>query len=207
MAIIFFDEGALLSRLALLRKRDVIVFAAACAQRIFPSYAHFAEVAPDGRSGIEAFADALGRVWASSLFADPEDAVLLQLLARCEALLPSEDDAWQAGYPYAEDAATAIVYCLRLVHSGDTQEALWVARRLYEATDNFVLSGAGLTLDQPGSEALILAHPIVQAELTRQLRDLDDLAGAQVVAGDSREMYSMIRRRAESEAPFLFKDV
>ncbi len=41
--------------------------------------------------------------------------------------------------------------------------------------DNFVINGEDIDTNTPGAELRVLAHPLVQAELARQLSDIEDL--------------------------------
>jgi hypothetical protein len=50
-------------------------------------------------------------------------------------------------------------------------------------------------------ESHLLAHPIVQAELLRQRRDLDELLGAQQ---ESVELFIRLQDRARAEGPQFF---
>jgi hypothetical protein len=95
-------------------------------------------------------------------------------VARAAQLIPPEDDGWDdVERAYAEDAAAALGYAFRARMTGDPQEAAWASRRAYEAIDHFVQGkSSGTTLD----DAAILSHPLVQSELARQERDLNDLA-------------------------------
>ena len=63
------------------------------------------------------------------------------LLMACEGALPNEDDAWgQVAPTPMMRRQPAVLYCLRLVLSGDQQEAIWAAKRTYEVADNFVIT-------------------------------------------------------------------
>jgi hypothetical protein len=54
----------------------------------------------------------------------------------------------------------------------------------------------------PGAEARVLAHPIVQAELARQRRDIDELDSAP--AQDLGAVVARLRDRAKVEAASFF---
>jgi hypothetical protein len=58
------------------------------------------------------------------------------------------------------------------LRTDEAEPAAWAARQAYEAYDTY-LGGFDDAYDYEGS---IDAHPLVQAELARQARDLDDLA-------------------------------
>ena len=92
-------------------------------------------------------------------------------------LIPQEEEGpWIPEQADAEDAGAAVAYALRCRQNGRGQEAAWSARRAYEALDRYVINREDIDVNVPGAETQVLAHPLVQAELTRQLRDLQDLA-------------------------------
>jgi hypothetical protein len=113
-------------------------------------------------------------------------------------LIPSEDEGvWIQEQAAAEDAGAAVAYALRCRQNGRSQEAAWSARRSYEALDHYVATQENIDMDIPGAEARVLAHPLVQAELAHQRRDLDDLAN--VDEPSRMRATERLRRRAEME--------
>jgi hypothetical protein len=117
---------------------------------------------------------------------------------RCVALVSSDEDhePWIDEQPYADDACSAIAYALRALDTGEPQEAAWAGRMGYEAADHHVMRRLGVE-----GEPQVLAHPIVQAELARQRRDVDALLGARC---DSVELFVGLRERARREGPGFF---
>lgn len=173
-----------------------VAFAATCAERLLPLYTCYAK---QKVSGADNYLAALDYVWGclGVMRFDPQDAQ--RLLAECEKTLPDEDGAWKAGCPYADDAAASILYCLRLMLSGDQQEAVWAATRAYEVADNFVVAHAGHGIDSPEDELEILRHPVIQNELARQLRDLHELQLVGVDLPSLQGVCVQLRQRANSE--------
>ena len=58
--------------------------------------------------------------------------------------------------------------------------AIWrnppsAAQRAYEALDHFVIAKTGIDTSRPGANDEVLSSPLVQAELSRQRRDIDEL--------------------------------
>ena len=105
-----------------------------------------------------------------------------------------------ASFPYftvAEHAATAVAYTLRVMLAGEAQEAAWAARHVYEAIDEFVLSTTKIDLNAPGAEDKILSDQLVQKELGRQRRDLEDIIGKTEI--DARNAILHLRERSERE--------
>jgi hypothetical protein len=117
----------------------------------------------------------------------------------CEAALPREDgeEEWQS---IAEDAVAAVVYALECREQGSSEPAALSARRAYEAVDYLV------TYDEVGrcikSDAAALADPVVQAELARQARDLEELGSQR--GEDETELLGRLRERAIADAASVF---
>ncbi len=74
--------------------------------------------------------------------------------------------------------------------SGWRRPGAWAARQTYEAYDTYI---GGLD-DAYEYEESIDAHPLVQAELTHQARDLDDLAAPGLNADAIRRVAERARR-------------
>jgi uncharacterized protein YjaG (DUF416 family) len=193
--VLRYDEAAIVEALARLSPMLRVVFAAACAERLFPAYEDFCRRA--GRGDRAALANALEQVWRHLLGDEMRADQVGLALSRCMALVPGEDEQpWVDEQPYAEDAATAIAYTLGALASGDPQEAAWAARCASEAADYRVMYGLGVE-----SEARVVAHPIVQRELSRQRRDLEEVVEAREA---SPALVARIRDRARSEASSFF---
>jgi hypothetical protein len=171
------------------------VFALVCASRLLPAYRRFHEATGLGDpSGVEALA---GTLWAIASSEGTDESSLREAAYECEQLVPSEDEGWDEGtQPYAEDAVAALAYAFRARLTGQAQEAAWAGRRAYEALDHYVRN----VLDNK-DEAGTLSHPLVQAELGRQRRDLLELAKFE------DEAVPVFRRRAEAEAALIFATV
>ena len=111
------------------------------------------------------------------------------------AFLPDQDaPGWTPLTAYAEDALSALAYCLQCLRSPDAQEAAWAARRVYEALDYFVTTRDNISPDEPGGDVRVLGDSVIQAELERQARDITDLSRA----GDSlpQELLDNLRQRS-----------
>jgi uncharacterized protein YjaG (DUF416 family) len=195
MNMLHHDEAALVHDLAQVGIRSRVAFAASCAERLFPAYVAFCERA--GRGDRITLGEILERVWQHLRGDEMSIEQLHAELSRCMALIPGEDDEpWVDEQPYAEDAASAIAYTLRALDSGEPQEAAWAARCAYEAADHHVMHRLGVE-----GEPQILAHPVIQAEFSRQRGDLDELLGA---GQESAELFIRLRERARMDAPTFF---
>lgn len=210
-----YDEDRLLARLERLPPPFRAAFAAACAERLLPAYAGF--FARTGRGAPLSLADALERLWLD-LEGDSMSTYELQKeLSRATALITDEDeDDWVPGWAQADDAAAAVAYAVRCRQGGQAQDAAWAARRAYEALDHLLRHREDIGLGDPSAAAQMpanlgalaevewaLAHPIVQAELARQRRDLDELLACPSVR-DAPPLIVALHRRAREEALVMF---
>lgn len=204
MQEIGFCESALKEYLDQLPKQAKMAFAVACAQRIFPYYEKYAIALGPTQMDIKVFAEAFSYVLNNLISNDVDASTLQALLNRCMRVLPSEEDAWENGLPYAEDATAVIIYCIRLLLTGDTQEAVWAAKRIYEAVDSFVINAYQVDVNNVDGEKFILNHPIVRNELTRQVRDLEELANAKGSLQELKDVALLVINRAKLESISLF---
>lgn len=191
-----FHEQSLKQELDQLPRRSRVAFAASCAQRLVSVYHSFA--AKSGQAGRANLVEhAMDYIWAHIL-AVPEKETAVRQLANVMALLPDEDaPGWTPLTAYAENALSAMAYCLQCLQSGDAQDATWAARHVYDALDQLVTSRDKISPSEPGAEARILCDIAIQAELERQARDIADLSAA----GDflSPELLDSLRRRSAAE--------
>jgi uncharacterized protein YjaG (DUF416 family) len=195
-----FDEPALLQRLERLPRQSRTIFAAAVAERLLPAYVNYWKKASKGNP--TRLTAILEQLWKDLDGSKTSEEAQQESIDLCISLIPSEDsDPWFQEQVYADDAAAALAYALRSRESGNAQEAAWAARRAYEALDQFVIVKEDVDTHKPGAEQIILAHPIIQAELARQNRDLLDLAASR---SDISRIADQIRQRAKAEAETLF---
>lgn len=128
-----YSEVNLKERLAAGDLVEQVHFACACAERIFPLYELFA--ARTGQGDPALVRTSLDRAWAIQDGASADDDIE-QLRERVEALVPHDDQPdFSTWSPFAQNAAAAVAYALRLWLSGDSQNGVWAARQLYEAAD------------------------------------------------------------------------
>lgn len=194
-----YDEPALVRDLARVRSNARVGFAATCAERLFPAYVDFCAASGRGDRGV--LAEVLERLWQHLLGVEMTKEEVRSELSRCMALVPGDDDGPRVNeQACAGDAVAAVAYALRALETSEPQEAAWAARRAYEAADRFVIDRLDVRLDV-GGEARVLAHPIVQAEISRQLRDLRELLATQPA---STELLVRLRDRAREESRSFF---
>lgn len=194
-----FDKQRALADLDSIGADGRVVFALLAATRLKSGGERFFQ---DDLDAITGFRFAHEKIWAAI-----EGAVVLsgeeiaELIARCEELIPDEDSIAGADYgAYADDAIAALIYAYRCLDSREPQEALWAAQRAYDSADLWAireLRRQGKSV--PQDEGIVLSHPVVQTELARQSRDLQEL----VAVGKNRvpvDRVRSLRLRAERES-------
>jgi uncharacterized protein YjaG (DUF416 family) len=200
MGVLRFDEEELTQQLERLPPPFRTAFAAAVAERLLPAYASFAH--QTGQGDPTELAAILQRLWLN-LEGSQTSAEQDHNIALCMSSVPQESSGtWVPEQAYAEDAAAALAYALRSRKDGQAQEAAWAARRAYEALDHFIVEQEGIDTNEAGAETRVLSHPLVQAELLRQQRDLGELAANQQ---NLTRIADQIRERAKAESAYVFK--
>lgn len=202
MGILGFNEQSLVGELERLPSPFRVVFAAASAERLLPAYISFSR--QTGRADPTALATILERLWLDAQGNRMDTRQVQEDVDLTMSLIPQEDTiSWVSEQALAEDAAAAVAYALRCRLNGQAQEAVWAARRAYEALDHFVIAREGIDTSKAGAEAQVLSHPLVQAELLRQQRDLGEL-----LAADQQDLVRVALRahqRAKAESETVFR--
>ncbi|WP_437575183.1 DUF416 family protein [Sorangium sp. So ce887] len=197
-----FDEANLISNLERLPVPFRVAFAAACAERQMPAYRFF--IRQTERNPTNPMEIALEMVWADPSATNSATGLERQIEAIMN-LIPQEDSIegpWTQEATNAQNAGMAVAYALRAKLAGEAQEAAWAARVAYEALDNFIINKESVDMNTPGNELRVLSHPLIQAELGRQERDVRAL-----LAANNREIartVQEIRDRARVEAAAFF---
>jgi uncharacterized protein YjaG (DUF416 family) len=183
-----------------------VIFATSCAERLMPAYRLFhTEI---GGGDPVAMSRALEDLWANPVLPEVHEEVYEQQLEKIMGLIPQDDEigaSWSEQAIYAQDSGTSLAYALRARLTGEPQEAAWAARVAYAALDNFVIIREDIDTNKPGGEQRLISHPIVQAELRRQQRDLDELLNSS--GQDVQEIALRFRDRARAEAGSFFGPV
>ena len=201
MPLLRFSRTKLRSKLDQLSLPLALVFAASCAERLLPAYITFSDLSEQGEP--EALTGILARL-RREIVGDPMTKSEVQAnIDICTELIPSDDDeSLDVETAYAENASAALAYALTSLKKGNSQEAMWSAEQAYEALDHFVVNRDNVNLNALGAEGQILADPLIQAELARQLRDVDELLGA--ADEDVKQVATRFRVRAQAESKVFF---
>lgn len=131
----------------------------------------------------------------------------------CRAQLEDAAAGWEAAVPdedapgftellgYAANAIAAVVYALRCTIGGDVQSAVWAARQPSVALDWYLTNRLDFDPSRPGDEEMVARHPLLQAELKRQLRDIQELEASDCLTAAT---FARVRSRAREDAASLF---
>jgi hypothetical protein len=183
-------EAELTSRLQRLRQEDRVAFAAACAERLM----HVGRSgAPTSISGSwSALCAVLEHLW--NELGGPLPIDIQRRIDLCDsALLPDDEGEWSVERAMTEDAVNALAYALRCWKTGHQQDAVWAARRGYEALHYFIEQSEPDSLTWSAQNQSLFDHPLVAAERARQRRDLEELLNEKIAK-------SQLCARARTEA-------
>jgi len=196
-SVVTFDQEEIEPRLRRLSVEKRVIFAASCATRLFPGYLDFSSLT--GAGDPERLKNALECAWKWAR-GDRKDADFRDIASNIESLMLDEDAIPSPVTAAAEDAARAVAYVVDTILEGRADDALYAGSVAYQAVDQHVISLQRKEMGKPGSEEQILAHPLVQAELARQRRDLIELETFS--DRDFSPLVGKFRARAEIENAF-----
>ena len=201
-----FDEAELVAKLKHLPIAFRVIFATACAERLMPAYRLFHTQSGDGDP--VAMSRALEDLWSNPVLPEVHEEVYEQQLEKIMGLIPQDDEIGASlteKATHAQESGMSLAYALSARLTGEPQEAAWAARVAYEALDNFVINREDIDTNRPGGELKVISHPIVQTELGRQRRDLDELLDS--ASQNIQEISLRFRDRARAEARSFFGPV
>jgi hypothetical protein len=203
MSIIRYSREQLIKNLDQLSRSLRVIFAAACAERLLPAY--FTSWALTGNGNPEVLARILARLWEDVAGNPMTETEVKANISTGMNLIPVDyHEPWFVEQASAEDASAAVVFALTCRQNGNSQEAMWSAQRAHSAIDQFVIDREHIDVIPRGARERILAHPLIQAELARQRRDIDELLAAAAADADVRQTAERFRARAKAEAAIVF---
>lgn len=172
-----FDEAKIASRLEQLNHPNKVAFALSCVERMLPNYRVFQREHNWG--DIEEILRGIEYGWAWLDGVQNKDIDVAEITMACENQAPDTEDFDSLYVSSALDAATATAALMELVRTDDVAKAVEVAGLSRDTVDMYVQEFESMPADAPDIEERIRLHPLMQAELERQNRDLDLLeAGA-----------------------------
>lgn len=166
-------DKSLMASLGTLPKQAQAGFAAACAERLYPSYAAFLGVSKRDDHGL--VRHALDVAWEGAKTGVVADADSSGLVERCVTVIPA-DDAEDPIPVHADDAIASVAYALQAAAGLDPRAAGWAAEQVTDSLDNFLLSNE-IDINDPDGEQRVWDHPLVKAEVARREEDLRRLHG------------------------------
>lgn len=173
-----FDEHSKLTRLQQATYWSRVTFALACSTRMTECvHKYLLRAGPDRWT---AYSLVLSTLWDMTLRGDEQTrATLSELLNKTMSLLPETEaeDGDDLLRTMTDDATASLAYAIRCMLTGEAQEAVWSARRAYEALDEYVIQSLAINPGNLTMESRVLSHSAIQAELKRQNIDLDELVG------------------------------
>lgn len=188
-----FNEEWLVHRLKALPQRSRVAFACACAERLHQ--AHRQHEQQVGRGSPDEFSAILERLWRECEADEVTPQWAQRSANRIDALIPHVDEGEWSPYRDAADAfAMALANALEVHLGGEPQKAAFSGYYVYEVLRNLVLNLRHVDLNEPGAEdAAMRTDSLVQAELARQRRDLEEL----LRGPDTPELVRRLRERAQ----------
>jgi uncharacterized protein YjaG (DUF416 family) len=158
-------------------------FAAACAERLWPSYPAFSELEEWGEPA--AVREALDELWASAEGEELPDERIQELLEIMDPLGPDLDDFTGSFIASAALNAVAAIFagveCGREEAARRAGDAAWLVVETLDQYLSFILTD--------DSDESIYSHPLMVSEFNRQEEDLRALtSGAKVCPGLVREL-------------------
>jgi uncharacterized protein YjaG (DUF416 family) len=194
-------QDVLHKRLAVLTCQKIVAFAASCSERLMPAYIRYSKRAGLSEEQSKLYRDALDMLWGFAVGSDVKKQYLEQVEGKCLSSIPTEDETWAVGEPYAEDAGAAVTYAIRACLSCNPQEAVWAAQRVIDAIDSFVSCQEEILAVQSNSENG--EHRLIDKELARQEADLQELEML-VESPLGKDIMEKIRNRAQQHGELIF---
>ena len=159
----------------------ILAFGAAASTRMFPFYSDFSEQNHWGDSS--ALRSALDFAWQCAEGREvtrdeiERHGALADMVARIE---PRHGYGWE--FTCSHYAALSVASCIDFALSHQPKDSVaaaeWVFNAAYQAAGYSLFKSIGRMKSTPTSRQQTLEHPLVQTELIRQRRDLDQLCEA-----------------------------
>ena len=201
MSMLQFSDEELEQYLEVSAPTDRVAFAAACTERLFPGYGLYFDMVdcdPD-----MAARRALDLVWESLPSKQQDTSIIDQYIEILDDLNQDETDEYLHQGAIAENALFAMAYTLEcLKMGGSIQEAVWVANCAYETLHNYLLNQSDSSSITDVLLQEINDNDLIQTELKRQQRDLEELKNRAVSIDDLRK-----RSVLESETFLPWHDI
>lgn len=191
-----FDERLLAQRLQPLPWFLSLAFGVACAGRLVSNYRKFSD--ETGWGDITPLERALGILGTLAINRTlPTESECRNLATQCEAQAPDSEAFSSLFTSSAQDAVFSVCSLLDYSTERKLEQVVLAARYPTDSVDLYVQETEQMAPQDPALEAKILAHRLMQQELSRQARDLAVLE-AEGAAGIPE-----VLSRLKSEEAFL----
>lgn len=169
-SIFSYDKQGLLADLAALPPAARLAYAAAAATRLMPACERFASArAPETVGRARAI---VAELWQCILSGDAGELAWPAVLDEVMGMIPGPEMEGGLLTQTAEDALASLAYAIRCLLVDDPVQAELAVGREYDATDQAAIKITGVVPTTPKKEARLLAHPLIQRALGRQVADL-----------------------------------
>lgn len=170
-----FDLATTRKMLATLPEEHRVAMGVIVCERLVPNFLRFEEAT--GFSGYDLLKRALDTTWERLAGKQVGSPVLEDLLINCEKLLPDSDDFATTTVSMAIDAVNAVCLMIESFDAASPKTIADICAAAVDTVDMFIqLTALGSSvIIGVNDERLILEHPLMQAELTRQRIDYDTL--------------------------------
>ncbi|WP_137940382.1 DUF416 family protein [Chitinivorax sp. B] len=165
-----FNSAVLKARLSKLGDKQQLAFGALCCERLIPNYLMFQQDAGWGDN--VPVRKALDCVWAYLHDQTPSSQEIKNATASCESAAPNSEDFASLYVTSAQDACFAVCSLLDYLFKNDVDRVVQVATYATDSVDLYVQEIEGMEPNDPQLEQKILAHRLMQRELTQQEADL-----------------------------------
>jgi hypothetical protein len=165
-----YDKQGLLAELAALPPAARLAYAAAAATRLMPACERFAAAqAPATLGRARAI---VAELWQCILSGDPGELSWPAVLDEVMGMIPGQEVEGGLLTQMAEDGIASLAYAIRCLLVDEPSQAEAAVGREYDATDQAAIRVTGVVPTTPKKEARLLAHPLIQRTLARQVADL-----------------------------------
>ena len=168
-----FEPAKLRAELHEMSVKHRIAFAASCCERLVPNYIGFAQTENWGDPNLIRYS--LDQVWSFLRGGVITGESIRELSQRCEAVAPDTEVYSSNLTSAALDAVGAVVETLDSCLDGSVEHAVSAASLARDTIDMYIQVRDDLDYTDPEFEEKILNDQLMQEELQKQSKDIEDL--------------------------------
>lgn len=174
-----FDEHLLSNLLTRLSAEGRIAFCASVCERLLPSFERFATEEAYGNAQI--LRRGVDLAWRCAQGHSVSEQELKEFTEQVEDIAPEPGDFDSDFASSALDAASAVGATLRCCETGEVAHCVEVAVYARDSVDMYIQIRGDISSEDPSLEEKIVAHPLMQREIERQLFALNMLERARAI--------------------------